>query len=291
MDQRTPFALIRFPLLPLLLPFLLFIGLPVASALAEDRLLEKGWSEEKIAPGLVWKSQQFDSLFDAKQNVHLLYIDPSQYRLGFEVLTDLPATVREIGEDQKAVAAINGSYFDMKTMLSTTFIKHNGALVSRPRSDEPRQRAALVINEAGIADIIRRPESGAWDISSPYPHMLASSPILVTHGKAWDHKNHEYGEACHPRSAVGITAENHVLFVTVDGRAQHAVGMTYTELAKTMVVLGCRKAICLDGGGSTTLWIKGKNVVNTPSTKSLVSRLPIERQVTNAILVFPRSAK
>lgn len=40
-------------------------------------------------------------------------------------------------------------------------------------------------------------------------------------------------------------------------------GMAIVELAQMMKKLGCKQGINLDGGGSTTLWIKGK-IVNKP---------------------------
>ena len=46
-----------------------------------------------------------------------------------------------------------------------------------------------------------------------------------------------------------------------------AAGMTMDELADLMKLLRCRDAVNLDGGGSTTMWIRGKpfnGIVNMP---------------------------
>ncbi|MGN0967953.1 MAG: phosphodiester glycosidase family protein, partial [Oscillospiraceae bacterium] len=57
-----------------------------------------------------------------------------------------------------------------------------------------------------------------------------------------------------PRTAVGVKADGSVIFYTVDGRQSgYSVGASMEQVAKRLVELGCVEAICLDGGGSTTL--------------------------------------
>jgi hypothetical protein len=81
-----------------------------------------------------------------------------------------------------------------------------------------------------------------------------------------------------PRTAVGIR-DGTAFLVTVDGRRRgYSVGMTLWELGRFMVGLGCRDAMALDGGGSTTLWVRG-SVRNRPSDGR-------ERPVANGLLVF-----
>jgi hypothetical protein len=68
----------------------------------------------------------------------------------------------------------------------------------------------------------------------------------------------------HPRTAIGWN-QDHVFLVQVDGRQSGlSVGMTFPELAKYFLKLGCRDAINLDGGGSATMWVLGQ-VMNSPS--------------------------
>lgn len=87
-----------------------------------------------------------------------------------------------------------------------------------------------------------------------------------------------FAEARHPRTAVGIRADGTVLLVVVDGRRpEHSVGMTLPELSALLRELGAVDALNLDGGGSTTLVLRGE-VANRPSD-------PAERPVTNALVV------
>lgn len=89
----------------------------------------------------------------------------------------------------------------------------------------------------------------------------------------------------HPRTAVGYNAEK-IILVTVDGRQPGwSIGMTLAELAALMQELGCTDALNLDGGGSTTAWVRG-TVVNRPSDGR-------ERLIANGVLLrslAPRGA-
>ncbi len=84
----------------------------------------------------------------------------------------------------------------------------------------------------------------------------------------------------HPRTAIGLDASGDVLIlVTVDGRRRDARGMTGDETARLLEQLGASEAVMLDGGGSTTMWIAGRGVVNRPSDGS-------PRAVGNQLAVF-----
>ena len=82
-----------------------------------------------------------------------------------------------------------------------------------------------------------------------------------------------------PRTGIGLDAWGRVLLVTVDGRQTGSVGMTLQEFADLFRYLGATSALNLDGGGSTTMWVRGQ-VVNRVSD-------PSERPVGSAILVVP----
>ena len=82
----------------------------------------------------------------------------------------------------------------------------------------------------------------------------------------------------HPRTGIGLTGKQ-LFLVTVDGRQPgYSAGMTLREFATLFVNLGCTDAMNLDGGGSTTMVIRGQ-VVNSPSDGR-------ERKVANALALF-----
>jgi len=86
----------------------------------------------------------------------------------------------------------------------------------------------------------------------------------------------------HPRTVIGTTRGSAVWLVTVDGRNPSvSLGMTFAELTNLARKLNLVYALNLDGGGSTTMVVKGK-VVNSPSDPAG------PRRVSDALIVVGR---
>jgi hypothetical protein len=83
-----------------------------------------------------------------------------------------------------------------------------------------------------------------------------------------------------PRTGVGYRADGRILMVVVDGRRSGwSVGMTLLEFAKLFKYLGADTAMNMDGGGSSTMVVKGK-IKNRPSDSTG------QRAVSSALLVL-----
>lgn len=132
----------------------------------------------------------------------------------------------------------------------------------------PLDQGRFVLNGAGDGEVwLSRVQPGeSLEIGLECPGLpewatgaVGGGPLLVRHGLIVG------GDAVrHPRTAAGYN-HREIILVTVDGRrAGWSVGMTLTELAHLMRELGCTDAMNLDGGGSTTMWVRGL-VVNRPS--------------------------
>jgi hypothetical protein len=84
-----------------------------------------------------------------------------------------------------------------------------------------------------------------------------------------------------PRTLAGVRADGTILLVTVDGRRPGwSAGMTLPEAARLMRSLGARDALNLDGGGSSTMTVRGE-VVNRPSDRGG------ERAVSDGVYALP----
>lgn len=80
------------------------------------------------------------------------------------------------------------------------------------------------------------------------------------------------GDDLHPRTAIGLSADGHQLFVLiVDGRRHSSAGATTAELGQWLLDYGADDAINMDGGGSSTLawW---NNDATTEDKIELLSR-------------------
>lgn len=131
-------------------------------------------------------------------------------------------------------------------------------------SKEPRP--CLVVRKKGrttvtTIEMVAKPPADAQAV-------IAGNTMLIDDGKETPHTN----KVRHPRTVVGLDRKGKTLTILiVDGRRPGtSVGMSYEELAKEMLRLGCWDAVNLDGGGSTVLAMRdsqdGKlKILNTPS--------------------------
>lgn len=142
-----------------------------------------------------------------------------------------------------------------------------------------RGQAALALRNArvgGTVDIhlATRP---AW---KRLKYALGAGPQLVYNGRIAVTADEEQfrGDVTRvsSRPAVGIGGDGNLIFAAAEGA--DAKGVTCGEMAEIMVRLGCRQAMALDGGGSTTVVANGR-VLNDPQDGS-------ERPVSNALLIF-----
>lgn len=59
------------------------------------------------------------------------------------------------------------------------------------------------------------------------------------------------------RSAIGVKADGTVVLYEIDGnQSSYSVGLTADELGQALLELGCVRAICLDGGGSSAMALR-----------------------------------
>jgi exopolysaccharide biosynthesis protein len=103
--------------------------------------------------------------------------------------------------------------------------------------------------------------------------LVTGSPQLVKNGKIYNtyvqEKLQRSISAPATRTAVGVTSNNKFLMLTVSGKA------SLTKLAQIMKRLGAKDALALDGGGSTDMYLNGKNVITNyrPVTNALVVKV------------------
>lgn len=150
-----------------------------------------------------------------------------------------------------------------------------GAVVlsALPASDEALQILSL---QAGSAVTLEWTLglTNVWD-------AMGGSPILVANGaRVVGTCTTSFCSSRNPRTGVGVTADGRILMVVVDGRqAGWSVGVSLPKFAAIFRKLGAVSALNLDGGGSSTMVVRG-DVVNRPSSGH-------ERSVSTALMVLP----
>jgi exopolysaccharide biosynthesis protein len=113
---------------------------------------------------------------------------------------------------------------------------------------------------------------------SDVSEAVSGGPLLIKDGNLYmDLKDERFraswtSSSIHARTAAAVTANNHLLLATIEG------SHTLWDLAKFLQKLGATEALNLDGGGSTTMVVKGEAVTRAPKSA--------ERRVASSIGVF-----
>lgn len=271
-------------MLRLLLYFLLILPLGAVGQMGLP--MEK----KAIAPGLTWWSVDADDLLGTPQNVEILAIDP-EYRFDLAWMADTLIRTSDFAQDAGAIAAINGGFFDMKNGGSVTLLRADKQVVHQtaPRLIEQKNEileGVLLIDRRGRIEIRSTQKLKRYQRGGKHPDLLVTGPLLLLDGVPQPLQNRAFNNDRHPRSCVCLTRDEQVLLITVDGRHEEAAGMSLEELTRFSRALNCQEAINLDGGGSTTLFLKDRGVINHPSDNQRFDALG-ERPCANALLVFP----
>jgi hypothetical protein len=150
-------------------------------------------------------------------------------------------------------------------------------------------RATLALDPLGRTATIEDVAAGA---TCAQPNAIGAGPMLVVPPEAdggpgaasiADESFH-WPCTTHPRTAVAIDDRGHLLLVTFDG-GHGAAGITLPQAASYLAgELGARQAMNFDGGGSTTLYVRGRGLANVPSTDGASG--PEERRVYDGLFVY-----
>jgi hypothetical protein len=177
-----------------------------------------------------------------------------------------------------ATAAVNGDFFSYATYSTSGLAAGGGAQWTGTKDNS--SNGTIAFDDAKRIELSDASKTVAFD-PTWMKGVVSGHPQLVNGGTAI--ASNPNTAACttrNPRSAVGISADKKKLFVAVvDGRSSISAGMTCTELASLMKSFGADDAFNLDGGGSSTMYLRGTGVVNKPSDGT-------ERVVANHLAVY-----
>lgn len=251
------------------LPFVTALLLFAFAARAED------WTS--VAPGVDY--QEFTS---ENTDIHVTRIDLTNDTLQVVVTreSERGLKVSDFAKKNKAIAAINGDYFDDKLVPIGLTIGPCGPWEG---SRDTQREGVVAIGEhkASIrrqAEIMDPPENWVAEAISGWPALVVNCDVVK---KLPGSKS--FTDSPHPRTAVGLSQDHQTLyFVVAEGRRAGVPGLTLPQLAEFMHdELSVCSAMNLDGGGSAALWV-GDHIVNRLSDG-------VERNVGNHIAVIRRS--
>ena len=246
-------------------------------------LQELGWESKTVSGGITLRSA-VTTFFNSAQAVYVVEIDTAGGYFEFGVaLAGPPLVTSAFAAQEKAIVAVNATFFNMKEGYNVHYVKVDDSIVATTDEKEFGIRATgLFTAEGEAADISQwGPEREDAGIISA-EDAIVSGPLLIDDSHYMPLDSINFNANRHPRTMVGITGTGHLLFVVVDGRQPgYAEGMSLFELRALAHSLGCTDALNLDGGGSTTMVVAGESsngVVNRPSGK-------VERPVPSILFV------
>ncbi|MFE8978748.1 phosphodiester glycosidase family protein [Streptomyces cyaneofuscatus] len=192
------------------------------------------------------------------------------------VLVGADQTVKKVSDTTGGMAAGSGEHVVVATGSHAAWLKADavvGSKMSLPTAAVHRGSSSETpVYFYGANDAIVN--GGPWLVkkgaAGPFDFSSSTTP------------EHTYLTPRNSRTAAGITSDRKLLLVVVDkksGPVGSAHGLSMPQLAEAMKNLGATEAINLDGGGSSTMWVKG-SVANHPSDGANE-----ERYVGNAIVV------
>lgn len=275
---------------------------------------------KRIAKGITWMQISFtqNDLFNANQNLNVIEITKKfrKFRLHI-VRSDSLEKTSQIAKTHHALAAINASFFKMRgpdpdnrkdlngvpklepsnigKNRSVVYFRQNDSLITDNPPDKSgirkrNQAGSIVINNGKLQIVKDDPTNLNAEDQLKGEDVISTGPVMILNGIDQPIPNDAFCNDRHPRTAVGKKEDGTVVLFVVDGRAKESAGFSIPELQMVMHSLGCVDAINLDGGGSTTMFIKDQpfnGVVNHPSDNKKWDHEG-EREVANAILVIKK---
>lgn len=235
-------------------------------------------------------------------------------------VNDSTATVSETGEKYGAAAAVNGGFFNLSDGASTSYVTIDGKEVANPKTNDaliknPKLANFLdtIFNRSEIRFLEDKKHQTTIDIAAhnaavPEGMKLVNAlqagpqllPKLTEKEEAFvrteaDGKEADSISCLKPaaRTAIGITDDGNMLLLCIAGPAQEegSPGLTLKALADLMSGLGCTKAINLDGGTSTSMYVRVRPTASDQPTMPPQGKLAIgkspETKVKSAMLVMP----
>lgn len=304
-----------------LAPFILSLALPALAhtqqeLVSADQCLEQRLERCQLAEGLEY--HRLESQEPAERVAHVLIADMSRPGLRVALTEPDPSAglqyramrLSTFLERTGALAAINASYFlpfaggseggddyipqEFAAAEVSGAVYVDGETVSPVDWETDRRVEAIICFEPGEAVLVAGqtcPEGFATGLSSG-PHLIENGEAKAPRQRAGQPASDPAVPGPGgPRTAIGL-AENgtRLIMVVADGRQPgYSQGMNHAALIELFQAYDAHDAMSLDGGGSSTMGVRGETgpvIMNRPIHTRVPGR---ERPLGNHIAIFTDS--
>lgn len=245
--------------------------------------------------------------------VHSLQI-PADHSGSIEIaMSSTLDLVEDIAQQQRAVAAINGGFFDPQNQKTASYLFDEGELVADPSQNErlvdnPELAVVLdrILNRSEFRRLVCgqavRYQIALRQTSLPtncrlvdavgagpqlLPQLLAEQEGFVERVDGQIVRDALGSTQPNARSAIGITSTGDVVWAMIAQKPDMplASGFSLQEMAEFMRTLGAKQAMNLDGGSSATFYYAGKTVYGKVNSNGE----EVKRPVKSVLLLQPIS--
>ncbi|MBX3268865.1 MAG: phosphodiester glycosidase family protein [Sandaracinaceae bacterium] len=233
----------------------------------------RAWPHEgrEVGPGLIYR--HFSGPIDipgsgtSEQEIFVVYADLLEPRL--RVVASAPAdrgvTVSQFAERNGLAVAVNTNFFD-GSQRACGLMASMGEVWSQSYDAGASCADSLGVSPGNEAVAFRSEGLRLGPLPDRVTDVATGMPFVVWDGAIVEQAviegapNPSHMASAHPRSAVCLHQDGRTLaFVVVDGRATGRVGMRGITLGRFLFHhVGCRVGLNLDGGGSSTLFVRGE---------------------------------
>lgn len=187
-------------------------------------------------------------------------------------------------ESRRVWAGVNGDFYDMNTGVPRGVFYRQG--VALRTNFDNGDRGFFAVGNDGKAFVATRDEYPAIAATGIIKEAVGAGATLLREGNV----PIQTDQSIEPRTGIGVSEDGSKVFMlAVDGRNfSYSNGMQLAEVGACLKALGAENGINLDGGGSTTFFIR-----NTPEfvdNRFEIRNWPTdnggrERAVANGLLI------
>lgn len=254
--------------------------------LDQSKIATYDWTTHTAKPGVIYKTGEFNLFGATLRRIYVLDLaldEVNTLGIGFSTTN---ASTAAMCNDYNAVAGINAGYFPMSGAVDKDpYIRINGNTVQDGHLNVNPifTNSALVIHNNVAA--IRKFTTGGRNqnqVAAAIPaaqaqNMIVCGPMLITSGviENLDMSN-PHNSSQTSRTGLGVTADGKRVFMVVVDTGGSVKGVSTLQMAKILQALGALNAMNFDGGGSSTMFVKGQgdngrvNFPNGGTTQRLV---------------------
>lgn len=249
--------------------FSFYTGIPMGCVVSEGRFLSSSVGNNAlvvmedgtlsignpdIKSTVSFEGEEFDFYYNKYPLVYSLYLTDSTYSDSTGSDFDcLEIVLQPADENLYVNSSTPATVMSIYADRNDTEIREGCFVLTVPKTHTSYE----TFSKIHIGESVTINVTGSEPYSSAL-YIIGGGDIIVENGEFIPETVTEYSDkARNARTAVGIREDNSALFFAVNSKKEgFSSGMSLQEVADTLISMGAKTVLNLDGGGSTTVGVK-----------------------------------